>query len=135
MGIEFDLKRTYVVDGKEYVSLDDMPPDLRRAVGKSLSSASIVLRPHGRKVVEAKIVFNGPEVAGPEALPGVARRATEAVPKTTPEDRRAAKPGGEASTAVSPRPIDPGPGLSSSSRRFLAAAAILGLGLAAWLLL
>ena len=60
---DFELKRKFVVDGKEYESLDEVPEEFRGAIANALAS-------RGPATV---INFNGKRIAGTEELPAPLR--------------------------------------------------------------
>ena len=54
MGIEVNVTRQFTVNGKQYRSLEEIPPELREAIRGRLASASGSVRVHGEMVVNGK---------------------------------------------------------------------------------
>ena len=67
MDVKLSVKRTFVVNGKRYDSLDHLPEPIRKAAGHLAASKSI-------PAVGTKIVFNGREYAGLDTMPPDVRR-------------------------------------------------------------
>ena len=73
MNIKFNVNRKYVVNGKEYHSLEEMPDDIRNAFEKAMASqGGQGLRFEQKKTVN-KITFNGTTYDSPEAMPAEVR--------------------------------------------------------------
>ena len=62
----FTVKKKIVVNGQEFHSLDELPPDLRALYDKALASGS-------DKPTTRRIVFNGRDVDSIDGLPPEAR--------------------------------------------------------------
>ena len=62
------VKRKITVNGKEYQSLDDLPPDVRALYDQAIASGK-------KEVTVRRIVINGQEVGGPDDLPADVRAA------------------------------------------------------------
>jgi hypothetical protein len=63
-----NVTRKIVVNGKEYHSLDELPPEVRALYDKAMAS--------GKKEVTVKrVVINGQEVAGMDDMPADVRDA------------------------------------------------------------
>ncbi len=77
MTIEVDLKRKFIVNGRQYASIEEMPEEIRQAFQKSMSCGHGVVHVN----TETKIVFNGKEYAGIEDMPGDARETYEKIMK------------------------------------------------------
>jgi hypothetical protein len=82
MGVTLNVKRKFIVNGKEYNSLEEMPPDLRQAYAKAVSSGSGVRIQRPQVRVETKIVFNGKEYDSLGAMPADIRRVYQSVMKS-----------------------------------------------------
>jgi hypothetical protein len=81
MKVNFNVKRKFIVNGKEYNSVEEMPPELREAYEKAARSGAGVRidKPHVK--VETKIVFNGKEYENFEAMPADVHRLYQSVMK------------------------------------------------------
>lgn len=77
MGIEIDVKRKFVVNGKEYASLDELPDDIRRALQKTLKEDKSKVEVN----IDTSIVFNGKGYNGVDQMPAETRQAYEKVMK------------------------------------------------------
>lgn len=66
MNVNVNVKRKYKINGKEYNSIEEMPPDIRAAFEKALASQS------GKSDISSqhtKIIFNGIEYENIEEMP------------------------------------------------------------------
>jgi hypothetical protein len=140
MKVNFNVKRKFIVNGKEYNSVEEMPPELREAYEKAARSGAGVRidKPHVK--VETKIVFNGKEYQNLEAMPADVRRLYQSVMKSvetgeaSPEilstvlgddPALAAQAGAIPTSDNLPKPIEP---VSSfSPRLIIGCLALLGL--------
>jgi len=77
MKIEVNVERKFIVNGKEYNSLEEIPNDLRQAVEKTMIDDNAKAHIH----TETKIVFNGKEYESIEAMPYTIRQVYEKVLK------------------------------------------------------
>ena len=139
MGVDIDVKRQYVVNGKEYSSLEEMPPEIRRIVDETLASdivAGILKDPMHAK---GKVIFNDKEYDSIASMPVAERAVYESAMKAAGfQGAGSAIPSGnwkegsvlvDSSHPVSPvsqKPIVPESYLSARWL-FAASAAILGL--------
>ena len=82
MKVNFDVKRKFIVNGKEYRSVEEMPPELRAAYEKAVRSGTGVRIEKPQVSVETKIVFNGKEYDSLEEMPADARRLYRSVMKS-----------------------------------------------------
>ena len=71
MGINVQVKRKITVDGKDYESLDDVPPDARTAILKTLA--------HGRTNTKTTIHVNGKTYSSVEDLPAPLRAVVRGI--------------------------------------------------------
>lgn len=81
MGIKLTVSRRFKINGKEFNSVEEMPPDLRSAFEKALAARN---GPGGKlnfEIQRARIVFNGREYKGIDAMPRDVRQAYEKVLK------------------------------------------------------
>ena len=88
LNVKFDMGRKYVVNGKEYGSIEEMPADVRQTYEKATDS---VLG------IKKKIVFNGKEYENAEAMPSDVRQMYDELIKMvemqrTSPDAAAGKP-------------------------------------------
>jgi hypothetical protein len=140
MGVTLNVKRRFIVNGKEYNSVEEMPPELREAYEKAVSSGSGVRIQKPQVSLKTKIVFNGKEYDSLDAMPGDIRRVYGSVMKAAetgevpPEMLSAALADGPTLTPQGqalhtsldlPKPIEP---VSSFSPRWI----IAGLALLAF---
>jgi hypothetical protein len=71
MGIEVNVTREFVVNGKQYHSLEEIPPDIRQAIEETLRSPGVSQAgPAGH---QTKIIVNGRPYGGVDAMPGGVR--------------------------------------------------------------
>ncbi|MGE5856581.1 MAG: hypothetical protein ACM34C_08450 [Syntrophaceae bacterium] len=70
MGIEVNVNREFVVNGKQYHSLEEVPPDIRQAVEETLRSPGAQA---GTAANQAKIIVNGRPYGSVDAMPGGVR--------------------------------------------------------------
>ena len=97
MSVNVEVKRKIVVDGKEYESLQDVPPQVRTAIAKTLAS--------GDRTTTTTIHINGKTYSSVEDLPAPLRAVVSGL--TTFALNRAAGATGEseAAGAVRPEPV------------------------------
>ncbi|MDA8101267.1 MAG: hypothetical protein M0042_16730 [Nitrospiraceae bacterium] len=146
MPINFNIKKTFKINGKEYRSVDEMPPEVREMYQKAMAALggsqgdgaqTVVTR-----TVHSKINFNGKEYERVDEMPDTVRKVYESVMKAV---ERGALPGGDAA--------DPGQGAGTtglhqthgpkelnveaafSLRSLLIGAGVIGLLIVAYLLL
>jgi hypothetical protein len=137
MGVTLKVKRKFVVNGKEYSSVEEMPPELRDAFEKAVNSGSGVRIQNPGAGMKTKIVFDGKEYDSLDAMPGDIRRVYQSVMKAaetgeaSPEMLSAALADGPALTPQGqafptsmdlPKPIEPA---SSFSPRWIMAGLLL----------
>jgi hypothetical protein len=82
MKVNFNVKRKFIVNGKEYASVEEMPPELREAYEKAVRSGAGVRIEKPHVSVEGKIVFNGQEYRSLESMPEEVRRVYRSVMKS-----------------------------------------------------
>ncbi|MGE5843575.1 MAG: hypothetical protein ACM32K_01620 [Syntrophaceae bacterium] len=71
MGIEVNVTREFVVNGKRYHSLEEVPPDIRQAVENTLLAQGVPQE--GTAGNQAKIMVNGRPYGSVDAMPGGVR--------------------------------------------------------------
>jgi len=71
MGIEVNVNREFVINGKQYHSLEEVPPDIRQAVEETLRSPCVLQA--GTAGNQAKIIVNGRPYGSVDAMPGGVR--------------------------------------------------------------
>ena len=82
MKVNFDIKRKFIVNGKEYNSVEEMPREIQAAYEKAVGSGAGLRIEKPQVSVEAKIVFNGKEYDSLEAMPADVRRVYQSVMKS-----------------------------------------------------
>lgn len=139
MSINISIKKKFVVNGREYGSIDEMPDNIRDAYRKAMEGLDAG-RSSPPPPASARIVFNGQEYADTEAMPPDVRQAYESIMEATvcgeshlrlnasikadgPTVRRPDMSGTAPGRA---RPVGPEP-LFSVRQLLLAAAAVIGL--------
>ena len=78
MNVNVNVKRKYKINGKEYNSIEEMPPDIRNAFEKAMASQAGSVNP---TVMQTKIIFNGTEYQSIDAMPQDIRQLYEKVLK------------------------------------------------------
>lgn len=80
MSINISIKRKFVVNGKEYGSVDEMPEQVRDAYKKAAETlgTGTTGAPH-IQATSTKIVFNGQEYPDKESMPSDVRKMYEGV--------------------------------------------------------
>ena len=71
MGIEVNVTREFVINGKRYHSLEEVPPDIRQAVEETLRAPGVSQA--GTAGNQAKIMVNGRPYGSVDAMPGGVR--------------------------------------------------------------
>ncbi len=79
LNVKFNVKRRYIINGKEYHSLEEMPGDVRQAYEKGIASSSGGHLKIGPASHKTKITFNGQEYESIEAMPPNIRQMYEQV--------------------------------------------------------
>lgn len=79
MDIKFNVKQKYVVNGKEYNSIEEMPAAIREIYEKAVANAKGI--EHGI-ISSEKIVFNGQEYESVDLMPSDVRQVYETLMKT-----------------------------------------------------
>lgn len=87
MEIKFNVKRKYVVNGKEYGSLEEMPAAIREVYEKAVGKAHGTEHGNIPAVSSQKIVFNGQEYESVNTMPPDIRQMYETVMKTVNEGK------------------------------------------------
>jgi hypothetical protein len=78
MNVNVNVKRKFKINGKEYNSIEEMPPDIRSAFEKAMSSQAGT---GIQTVTQTKIIFNGTEYQSIDAMPPDVRQLYEKVLK------------------------------------------------------
>jgi hypothetical protein len=81
MNVNVNIKRKYKIKGKEYNSLEEMPPDIRNAFEKAMASQKASGQPVSPSPMKNKIIFNGTEYQSIDAMPQDIRQLYEKVLK------------------------------------------------------
>lgn len=79
MEIKFNVKRKYVVNGKEYGSLEEMPSAIREAYEKAVGKAQGIEQGNISSISSDKIVFNGQEYESVNTMPLDVRQMYETI--------------------------------------------------------
>jgi hypothetical protein len=87
MEIKFNVKRKFIVNGKEYGSLEEMPAAIREAYEKAVSKSKGIEHGNITSVSSEKIVFNGQEYENVNSMPADIRQMYETVMKTVSEGK------------------------------------------------
>ena len=81
MNVNVNVKRTFKVNGKEYNSIEEMPPDIRNAFEKAMASQAGTDHHVNLSMTQTKIIFNGTEYQSINAMPQDVRQLYEKVLK------------------------------------------------------
>lgn len=154
MTANISVKTKIRVNGQDYASVDDMPPDIRQAYERALATMAGAkhgglldmlgkgARPNAQAASNAKVIFNGQEYSSVEQMPANVRHLYQAVIATietgetsiAPETGKAVQgvpQGGGNAGSFPTLPTPSGVRLESANWRLvLVAAAVL---LLAWL--
>jgi hypothetical protein len=141
MTIRVSVKRKFIVRGKEYKSVEEMPPEIRQAYEKVLAASSKANSPKSLVLSRTRIIFDGQEYESIEAMPRDVRQAYDRVMKAletgeVPSDIIPGAEGngsslisrrgdGRPTLAASPRSVEPEP--SFSLRRAIIGVVLLAL--------
>jgi len=114
MGIEVNVTREFVINGKQYHSLEEVPPDIRQAIEETLRSPGVSKA--GTAGNQARITVNDRPYGGVDAMPGGVREIYAVAMQCigSGPGSRAGKP------ATSPKPIAPQGAFPLSGRRVMA---------------
>ncbi len=81
MNVNVNVKRKFKINGKEYNSIEEMPPDIRKAFEKAMASQEGIVGQINSTVIQTKIIFNGTEYRNIDAMPQDVRQLYEKVLK------------------------------------------------------
>jgi len=101
--IDFSVKKRFIVNGKEYDSVEKMPDQIRDAYKKAMAGAPGQGHSETLKTVESKFVFNGNEYASEEDMLQEERELYKFVMKAM-EKEGISMPGGIGKNSGIPRP-------------------------------
>jgi len=103
MPVKFNIKTKIKINGKEYTSPEEMPPDVRQiyeqAVTKGLVSTQVNASP--------KITFNGQSYNSLDEMPENVRRVYENLISTIDKDQNGIPDALQSSGSVSIQPVQP----------------------------
>ncbi|MCX5642987.1 MAG: hypothetical protein NTY10_07195 [Candidatus Omnitrophica bacterium] len=99
MNVKFNLKRKYIVNGKEYGSVKEMPDNIRQVYEKALDSSLATNPGTNPGNIKKKIMFNGQEYENVEAMPPDVRQTYDELIRNLVEMK------GLSSGAVARKPI------------------------------
>jgi hypothetical protein len=87
MNVKVNVKRKFIVNGKEYGSVEEMPEAIRQAYEKAVANTGSREPGNITSIASSKIVFNGQEYASVDAMPPDVRQMYETVMKTVSEGK------------------------------------------------
>ncbi|HOU50821.1 MAG: hypothetical protein KBG22_07510 [Smithella sp.] len=87
MEVKFDLKRKYIVNGREYTSIEQMPADIRQVYEKAVSGKEGISNENILSLSAGKIVFNGQEYESVDSMPLDIRQMYEKIMKSVGEGK------------------------------------------------
>ena len=82
MNVNVNVKRKFKINGKEYNSIEEMPPDIRSAFEKAMASQTGSDQQANPATMQTKIIFNGTEYQSIDAMPQDIRQLYEKVLKS-----------------------------------------------------
>ena len=82
MNVNVNVKRKFKVNGKEYNSIEEMPPEIRNAFEKAMALRAGSGQQEDPATVQTKIIFNGIEYKSINAMPQDIRQLYEKVLKS-----------------------------------------------------
>ena len=133
MTIQISVKSKFIVNGKEYDSVEEMPDEIRAAYEKAIKGSPGQGHAGTLEMEKSKLVFNGKEYADEDAMPQEERELYKVVMKAM-EKEGISIPGGMDNNKEVPRsdmqiPDVSGkrivPGSSLSTRKLFSFSAIL----------
>jgi hypothetical protein len=80
--MKVNVKRKFKINGKEYNSIEEMPPDIRNAFEKAMASQVGSGQQANPATTQTKIIFNGTEYQSIDAMPQEVRQLYEKVLKS-----------------------------------------------------
>lgn len=117
MTINFHVKKKYIVNGKEYNSVEEMPSNIRQAYEKAMASLSDPAHPTNSVTAKTNITFNGQEYESIDAMPHDVRQLFESVMKAVEAGEASPEAIKGAPRSVNaPKPIEPEPVFLFSQR-------------------
>ena len=133
MRINFSVKNKFIVNGKEYDTVEEMPDEIRDAYEKAIAGSPGPGHGGTLEMERTRVVFNGKEYASEDAMPQEERELYKVVMKAMEKEgipmpggmdgnRGALRPGAQI-PEVSGKPIVPES--SFSPRKWVSFAAIL----------
>jgi hypothetical protein len=81
MNVNVNVKRKFKINGKEYNSIEEMPPDIRNAFEKAMASQAGSDHQINPATIHTKIIFNGKEYSSIDVMPQDVRQLYEKVLK------------------------------------------------------
>jgi hypothetical protein len=133
MTIQISGKNKFIVNGKEYDSVEEMPDEIRDAYERAITGSPESDHADMLETEKSNLVFNGKEYASEDAMPQEERELYKVVMKVM-EKEGISMPGGMDKNMGSPRPDMPIPDVSGkpiapesslSSRKLFSFTAIL----------
>lgn len=108
MNTKVNIRRRFVIAGKEYTSVEEMPPDIREAFEEAMASRTA--DPDAAKT-KTRIVFNGEEYESTDDMPPDLRRFYEELLEEeamSPDRSYPLRPGEAKDAQLKARTYDPG---------------------------
>jgi len=126
VGVKITVRRKIVVNGKEYGSPEELPPELRPAYEKAVAQGPST-------GTSLKVTFNGREFLSVDHMPPEVRALYDAAMKAVGAEQEGSPPvaGSGDVLHVTPEAMPIGPGAGASGRRWL----LIGAGVAFVLLI
>ena len=87
MEVKFNVKRKFVVNGKENGSIEEMPAAIREVYEKAVGKAKGIEHGNISSISSGKIVFNGQEYESVNSMPPDIRQMYETVMQTVSEGK------------------------------------------------
>ena len=82
MNVNVNVKRKFKINGKEYNSIEEMPPDIRSTFEKAMASQTGSDQQANPATMQTKIIFNGTEYQSIDTMPQDVRQLYEKVLKS-----------------------------------------------------
>ncbi|MGZ8448354.1 MAG: hypothetical protein ACXWWV_02030 [Candidatus Deferrimicrobiaceae bacterium] len=102
MAIQISGKKKFIVNGKEYDSVEGMPDEIRAAYEKEIKSSPGQDHAGTLEMEKSTLVFNGKEYESEEAMPQEERELYKVVMKTMEKEGISIPSGMDTNTGVPP---------------------------------
>jgi hypothetical protein len=87
VNVKVNVKRKFIVNGKEYGSVEEMPGNIREAYEKTVVNKAGLENGNIPSITSGKIVFNGQEYASVDLMPADVHQMYETIMKTVKEEK------------------------------------------------